>query len=138
MASKMAKSELKTKETDASVEDFLNSLTDDQQRADAFKVLEMFERITGERPKMWGPAIIGFGHRLLKYDSGRELDWMVTGFSPRKASLTLYGLDIGGSNAKLLDGLGKHKTGKGCLYIKRLTDIDERVLETMIAAALKK
>ena len=128
----MAKSELKTQETDASVDGFLNSL------ADAFRVLEMFRRVTGEEPKMWGPAIIGFGHRVLKYDSGRELDWMVTGFSPRKGNLTLYIHDSTGGSEDLMSQLGKHKTGKGCLYIKRLADIDETVVEQLIVRAVKR
>jgi len=85
---------------------------------------------------MWGSAIIGFGSTVLKYDSGRELDWMKIGFSPRKDSLTLYGLSI--STSDLLTKLGKYKTGKGCLYIKRLSDVDQKVLEQMIMAALKK
>ena len=138
MASKMAKSELKTKETEASVEDFLNSLTDDQKRADSFKVLEMFKRVTGERPKMWGPAIIGFGHRVLKYDSGRELDWMICGFSPRKSDLTLYINDSTGGSDDLLAKLGKHKTGKVCLYIKRLSDVDESVVEQLIRRSFER
>ena len=86
----MPKAELKTQLTDASVEDFLNSLENPVRRADGFRVLEMFKRVTGEEPKMWGPAIVGFGHSVLKYESGREMDWMEAAFSPRKANLTLY------------------------------------------------
>lgn len=134
----MAKAELKTKLTDESVEAFLNSVADEQQRADAFRVLEMFKRVTGEEPEMWGTAIIGFGHRVLKYESGRELDWMVTGFSPRKGNLTLYINDSTGGSADLMEKLGKHKTGKGCLYIKKLADVDESVVEQLIARSVER
>src|SRR5690606_22864848 len=86
----MAKVEMKTKETDASVEDFLNAIENETRRADGFRVLEMYKRVTGEEPKMWGPAIIGFGNSKLKYPDGREIDWMLAAFSPRKQNLTLY------------------------------------------------
>ena len=132
----MAKAELKTKKTGDSVEAFLAKLADRAQREDARELVTIMSRLTGDEPKMWGPAIIGFGSTVLKYDSGRELDWMKIGFSPRKDSLTLYGLSIATSD--LMDKLGKHKTGKGCLYIKRLSDVDQKVLEQMIKAALKK
>ncbi|MGH7783183.1 MAG: DUF1801 domain-containing protein, partial [Candidatus Binatia bacterium] len=88
----MTKAELKTKANDSSVEEFLNAISDEQKRADSFRLLEIFGKVTGERPKMWGPSIIGFGERRLKYESGRELDWMIVGLSPRKTNLTLYGL----------------------------------------------
>ena len=133
----MAKVELKTQETDASVEDFLNSVQDEGRRADAFQALEIFKRITGEKPKLWGPAIIGFGRQHLKYESGRELEWMLTGFSPRKANLTLYIMDGFTKYDEYLAKLGKHKTGVSCLYIKRLSDIDQKILEQMIADSLK-
>ena len=132
----MAKAELKTKKTGDSVEAFLAKVADPQQREDAGELVEIMSRLSRDEPKMWGPAIIGFGSTVVKYDSGRELDWMKIGFSPRKDSLTLYGLSIATSD--LLDKLGKHKTGKGCLYIKRLSDVDQKVLEQMIKAALKK
>jgi hypothetical protein len=132
----MAKADLKTKKTDASVEAFLNSIDDEQQREDSFEIVEVMRRLSGDEPKMWGAAIVGFGNRTLKYDSGRELDWMEIGFSPRKANLTLYvGAGSGKYNA-LLAKLGKYKTGKGCLYIKRLSDVDEGVLEELIASSL--
>lgn len=134
----MAKVELKTKQTDDSVTDFLNSVADDERRTDAFRLLEMFIRITGDEPKMWGPAIIGFGHRVLKYDSGRELDWMVTGFSPRKANLSLYVLCGAPKEEEQLAKLGKYKNGVSCLYIKRLADIDEKVLESLIKGSVAK
>ena len=133
----MPKAELKTKETDASVPKFLNSISDEQQRADALKIVETMRRITGEQPRMWGPSIVGFGSERLKYASGRELDWMKVGFSPRKANLTLYGLIGSAKQAKLLEKLGEHTTGKGCLYIKRLSDVDENVLEKLVSGAMK-
>lgn len=133
----MAKAELKTKVNDGSVVDFLNSIADEQKRIDSFKLVTILQKITGEKPKMWGPAIIGFGERRLKYNSGRELDWMVVGLSPRKANLTLYGLFGSSEQNALLEKLGKHSTGKGCLYIKHLSDIDEKVLEKLIKAAFK-
>ena len=128
----MAKAELKTQLTDASVEDFLNSLENPVRRADSFRVLEMFKRITGEEPKMWGPAIVGFGHSVLKYDSGREMDWMEAAFSPRKANLTLYVICDSPKQPELLAKLGKHTTSAACLYVKRLSDVDEKVLEDVI------
>ena len=133
----MAEAKNKTQLTDASVADFLNSLADEQQRADSFAVVEMMQRVTGDEPKMWGPAIIGFGMRHLVYESGREMDWMVIGFSPRKGKITLY-VGIGGTQDgttnydDLLARLGKHKTGKGCLYVNRLSDVDPTVLEQII------
>jgi hypothetical protein len=136
IAPDMAKAELKTKETGASVDAFMDGIADVQQRADSRAVAEIMQRLTGEKPKMWGPAIIGFGSTTLKYDSGRELDWMKIGFSPRKGNLTLYGLLS--ENEKHLAKLGKHTTGKGCLYIKRLEDIDLNILEKMITATLSR
>lgn len=124
--------ELKTKKTEASVEKFINSVPDEQKRKDAFIILEMMKKASGEEPKMWGSSIIGFGNIRLKYDSGRELDWMRMGFSPRKQNLTFY-IGIGGGNFEpLLKKLGKYKTGKGCLYINRLADVDTKVLLEMI------
>jgi hypothetical protein len=134
----MAKNELKTQKTEASVEGFLNSIADEQKRADSFVVADMMSQLTGAPPKMWGPAIVGFGSRVLKYDSGRELDWMQIGFSPRKANLTFY-IGIGEATGieDLLGKLGKHTTGKGCLYVKRLSDVDPGVLKKLIATTLK-
>ena len=133
----MAKAELKTKETGASVEDFLNSVENDVRRADAFRVLEMFERITGEQPKMWGPAIVGFGDRKYKYPDGREIDWMTTAFSPRKQNLTLYVICDSPKQPELLAKLGKYTSSVSCLYIKRLSDVDENVLEKLVKDAVK-
>ena len=135
----MAKAEIKTKVNDASVEGFLNGVSDEQQRADAFTVLEMMKRITGEEPKMWGTSIVGFGEHTYKSPAtGREVDWMKIGFSPRKANLTLYVLNQTAKQAKVLEKLGKHKTGKGCLYIKRLSDVDNEVLKQVIASGWEK
>jgi hypothetical protein len=135
----MAKAEIKTKETDASVDEFLNGVADEQQREDSYKVLEMMRRATGDEPKMWGAAIIGFGNRVYTSPAtGREVDWMKIGFSPRKGNLTLYVLNNSEKQEPLLEKLGKHKRGKGCLYVKRLSDVDEKVLEKLIATACKK
>jgi len=135
----MAKAEIKTKETDASVEDFLNGVADEQQRDDAREIIRMMTKTTGDKPKMWGAAIIGFGNRVYTSPTtGREVDWMKIGFSPRKGNLSLYVLNGAPKQAELLEKLGKHKTGKGCLYVKKLADVDERILEKVIAAACKK
>jgi len=124
--------ELKTKENDASVEDFLNGVDDEQKRADCWKIADLMKKATGAEPKMWGASIVGFGSRTVKYSTGRELEWLIIGFSPRKQNLTLY-LSIGGGwNEGLLSKLGKHKTGKGCLYFKKLSDVDENILTEMI------
>ena len=128
----MAKAELKTKKTKASVKDFLSALKDEQQRKDSLLVARMMEKATGDKPEMWGPSIVGFGHVTLRYPSGRELDWMKIGFSPRKQNLTLYVLNGSKEQIELLKKLGKHKTGKGCLYINRLADVDTNVLEKII------
>lgn len=133
----MAKAELKTRETNASVEDFLNGIAEPQKREDAIAVCEMMKRMSGEKPKMWGPSIVGFGSTQLKYPSGRELDWMRIGFSPRKANLTLYLTDGVQRHPDLLQKLGKYKTGVGCLYIKALSDIDIGILEKLIEGSLK-
>lgn len=131
----MAKYEPKTRETDASVEEFLNSIENKERRDDGFRVLEMFARLTGEKPKMWGPAIVGFGKFLLKYADGRELDWPAVAFSPRKQNLTLYVRPGTEKQKQLLEKLGKHSISLSCLYIKRLSDVDVKVLEKIIADA---
>jgi hypothetical protein len=131
----MAKVELKTKLNESSVEGFLNSVEDEEKRADCFRVLELMTKVTGEEPKMWGPSIVGFGSTHLKYDSGRELDWMLAGFSPRKANITLYIMDCFERYGDLMSNLGKYKTGKSCLYIKRLDDIDIKVLGELISSS---
>lgn len=133
----MAKAELKTKKTEASVEVFFDGIADETVRDDSRKIAELMQKATSAKPKMWGANIIGFGERLLKYESGRELDWMEIGFSPRKANLTLY-LNLGDEwDANLLADLGKHKLGKGCLYFKRLSDVNEEVLEKLIEKSVE-
>ena len=111
---------------------FLNKIEDEKKRADSFKIVEIMTRLSGEEPKMWGDSIIGFGIYTYKYASGREGDWFVMGFSPRKQSITLYLMSGFGRMDDFLSRLGKHKTGKGCLYVKRLSDIDENVLREMM------
>jgi len=132
----MAKVELKTKLNESSVEGFLNGVEDEERRADCFRVLELMKKVTGEEPKMWGPSIVGFGSTHLKYESGRELDWMLTGFSPRKANLTLYIMSGFSRYDELMARLGKYKTGKSCLYIKRLSDVDVNILEDLVASSI--
>jgi len=134
----MANYEPKTRETDASVEDFLRSLENVERQADGFRILEVFKRGTGEEPKMWGTAIIGFGHRVLKYGSGRELDWPITAFSQRKGNITLYVLNDSPKEPGLLEKLGKHKASGGCLHIKHFSDVNEKVLETLIKESVIK
>jgi hypothetical protein len=131
--------EIKTKPTTASVEDFINNVADEQKRKDSFAIMEMMKKATGEEPKMWGASIIGFGNvRYKSPATGREVDWLRIGFSPRKANLSLYlVLDIQ-VHAAALKKLGKHKTGVGCLYINKLEDIDLKVLKTIIDASLKR
>jgi hypothetical protein len=130
--------EIKTKENDASVEDFLNKVADENVRADCLKIVDLMKQATKAEPKMWGDSIVGFGKRTMKYSTGRELDWLIIGFSPRKQNLTLY-LNIGeGWNQDLLSKLGKHKTGMGCLYFKRLSDVDGKILKKLIDVSVKK
>ena len=133
----MAKYEPKTRETDGSIEDFLNSVENKERRDDGFRVLEMFTRLTGEKPKMWGPAIIGFGKVILEYSDGSEFDWPAVGFSPRKQNLTLYVRPGTEKQKELLEKLGKHSTSGSCLYIKRLSDVDAKVFEKIIADAYR-
>lgn len=128
--------ELKTRPTDASVEEFLNKVEDDKKRKDAFELLEIFKKVTGEEPKMWGDSIVGFGTYVYKYASGRTAEWMECGFSPRKQNLTVYIMTGFDGFGEALSKLGKHKTGKSCLYIKKLKDIDQAVLEKMIAESI--
>lgn len=129
--------ENKTKPTKVSVTDFINSIDDSQKRADARKVAAMMRRATGKRAKMWGASIVGYGTYHYKYDSGREGDFMITGFSPRKQALTVYILAGFRNYGTLMKKLGKHETGKSCLYIKRLSDVDEKVLERLINKSVK-
>lgn len=132
----MAKAELKTKPTSVEVSDYLATLKDDGQRSDSEALIALMEEHSGMPPRMWGKSMIGFGETVLKYASGRELDWFRCGFAPRKGMLSIYlSCDIKQHQA-LLDRLGKHKTGVGCLYIKRLSDVDAKVLEKMVKVAV--
>ena len=129
--------EPKTKPTQASVKEFLNQLPDKERRDDCIAVAKMMEEITGEKPKMWGPSIVGFGTWHYKYASGREGDWPIAAFSPRKKDLTIY-LTVGfEKNADLIKQLGKHSTGKSCLYIKRLSEIHIPTLKKLIKTSTK-
>jgi Domain of unknown function (DU1801) len=124
--------ELKTKKTELSVQSFLKKIPEEQKRKDAQVILDLMEKATKAKPKMWGTAIIGFGDNRLKYESGRELDWFIIGFSPRKQNFALY---ISGAvdNKTLLNKLGKYKTGKGCLYLNKLEEVNLPVLKEIIA-----
>lgn len=129
---------IKTKPTTLSVEDFINTLADEQKRKDSFIILKIMEKATKEEPKMWGNSLIGFGDkRYTSPATGREVDWFSIGFAPRKANLSLHlGINITAYN-ELLEKLGKYKTGPGCLYIKKLEDIDLKVLEKVIKETVK-
>ena len=131
--------EIKTKPTAGSVVDFINSIMDEQKRKDSFVLLEMMKKATGEEPVLWSSSIIGFGNKRYKSSAtGREVDWLLIGFSPRKANLSLY-ISVGiKEHAAALKKLGKHKTGVGCLYINKLEDVDLNVLESMITASLNR
>ena len=129
--------ELKTKLNDSSVTEFLNGINDEEKRADSFEILKLMRQVTKEEPKMWGTSIIGFGHTHYIYESGREGDWFITGFSPRKHNLTLYVMGSFAPHTELLEKLGKHKTGVGCLYINKLQDVDIKVLKELIKQSVK-
>ena len=126
-------SELKTKKTDASVEEFLNSVEHDRRREESFVILELMREATGEEPSMWGTNIVGFGSYQYKYASGREGVWFLTGFSPRKRHMTLYIMSGFDEYESILENLGKYRTGKSCLYINKLADIDLQVLGELVA-----
>lgn len=130
--------ELKTKVNDASVTDFLNSVPQETKRNDSFKLLGIFEKITGEKAKMWGTSIVGFGQYHYKSErSSQEGDWPLTGFSPRKQNISLYIMSGFEGTEKLLEKLGKHKKSVGCLYINKLEDVDEKVLKELIEQSYK-
>lgn len=137
LAKEATMAELKTTANDGDVEAFLASISDAARQADARAVCARMARVTGEPPVMWGASIVGFGSRHLVYDSGRELDWMVVGFSPRKAATTLYLPGPVEAYADELGRLGTHTTGKGCLYIKKLSDVDESVLDALVARSYR-
>ncbi len=127
--------QIKTKPTSLSVEDFINSIPDEQKRKDSLVILKLMEKAMKTKPKMWGSSMIGFGDvRYKSPTSGREVDWFKIGFSPRKANLSLHLIDLQ-RHADALKKLGKYKTGTGCLYIVKLEDVDVKILEKMIAAA---
>jgi hypothetical protein len=130
--------EIKTKQTSASVDSFIDSIPDEQKRKDSQVILKMMEKATKEKPKMWGSSMIGFGNvRYKSPASGREVDWFKIGFSPRKANLSLHLIIDMKKHADILSKLGKHKPGGGCLYINKLEDVDMKVLEKIIGMAAK-
>ena len=129
--------ELKTKRTDESVEDFLNRIPDAERREDCLAIAKLMEEVTGHKPEMWGPSIVGFGSYHYKYASGHEGEWPVTGFSPRKKDLTLYLMMGFEKHHELMKQLGKHSVGKSCLYIKRLSDIHVPTLKKLIKASVR-
>ena len=129
---------LKTKPNSASVTDFLNRITDEQKRQDSFTILEIMKTASGSEPRMWGDSIVGFGAYHYLYASGREGDWFLTGFSPRKQNLTLYIMPGFDNYDSLLRKLGKHKIGKSCLYINKLEDVDRSVLKELVVKAVQK
>jgi hypothetical protein len=138
MAEKKSKLvEIKTKQNEASVDEFINQVTNEQKRNDCYAIIELMKQATGEEPKMWGSSLIGFGNRRYKSpNTGREVDWLVIGFSPRKANISLYlSMDISQHNS-LLEKLGKYKTGVGCLYINKLSDVDIQVLRQIVMASV--
>lgn len=127
----------KTRPTRASVTAFMAAIGDEQMRSDAKKVAAMMRRATGKRARMWGPGIVGYGSYHYRYESGREGDFLITGFSPRKRALTIYIMCGFNRFQGLMSKLGKYKTGKSCLYVKRLADVDETVLEQLIHESVR-
>ena len=128
--------EIKTKKTGASVADFVNSIPEAQKREDCLAIARMMQAATNAEPKMWGPSIVGFGLCRWIYPNGKEMDWMQIAFSPRKANITLY-LTEEVLNSDLMEKLGKNKCGKGCLYIKKLSDVDVPTLKKLIQATVR-
>jgi len=122
-----------TRPTDADVEAYLASVSDERRRADAAEALALMREVTGAEPRMWGTSLIGFGRQPYRTADGKEREWFAVGLAPRKAALTLYGLTYYGSNDDLLARLGPHTTGKGCLYVKRLDAVDRDVLTELVA-----
>ncbi len=130
--------ELKTKATAQNPKDFLNTIEPEQKKKDSFTLLEMFQRVTGEKAVMWGTSIVGFGMYHYKSErSSQEGDWPLVGFSPRKQNLTLYIMHGNNDNQELLKKLGKHKASGGCLYLNKLSDVDEKVLTQLIEASFR-
>jgi hypothetical protein len=128
--------ELKTKPNLADVEEFLAAVEDEKKRQDSFTILNLMKEVTGKEPQMWGSSIIGFGRYHYKYASGREGEWFLTGFAPRKQNLTLYIMSGFGRYEALLGGLGKFKTGKSCLYVKKIEDIDLPTLKKLVKESI--
>lgn len=134
----MPTAELKTKKNDASVKKFLDSIADETKRADAYTLLDMMQKTTKQAPKMWGGAIVGFGdYHYISERTGREGDWFITGFSPRKANLTVYGMSGGWEKYPEIKNLGKYTLGVGCLYIKKLDDVHLPTLRKLVAQSVK-
>jgi hypothetical protein len=129
-------SDLKTQRNDGDVVQFLQSVENQRRKEDAFTILDLMKEVIGEEPKMWGKSIIGYGEYHYKYESGREGDWFLAGFSPRKQNLTLYIMDGFAEYDDLMSKLGKHKTGKSCLYINKLADVDLGVLKELVAKSV--
>jgi hypothetical protein len=129
--------ELKTKLNDGDVHAFLNSISDEKKRQDSFAILKLMQEATNAKPKMWGDSIVGFGSYHYKYASGREGDWFLAGFSPRKQNLTLYIMPGFEKYETLLNKLGKHSTGKSCLYIKKIEDVDLDVLKELVERSVQ-
>jgi hypothetical protein len=129
--------ELKTKMNDQSVDGFLNRIEDDKKRQDSYKILQLMKDATQAEPKMWGDSVVGFGNYHYKYASGREGDWFLAGFSPRKQNLTLYIMSGFDGYDDLMQRLGKYKTGKACLYVKNLDDVDQGVLKQLIEQSVQ-
>jgi hypothetical protein len=129
--------DLKTVPTHASVDMFLTGIADEKKRADCYRILEMMKKATRAEPKMWGTSIVGFGKYHYLYESGREGDWFIAGFSPRKQNLTLYMMGGFDQFPDLMEKLGKYSTGKGCLYINRLEDVNIQVLKKLISESVK-
>jgi hypothetical protein len=129
--------ELKTKRNQGNVQAFLNSVPDEKKRQDSFTILELMRQVTGKEPEMWGDSIVGFGSYHYKYESGRESDWFLTGFSPRKQNITLYIMAGFDEYDKFLNKLGKHTTGKSCLYVKKIEDVDADVLKELVRQSVE-
>ena len=130
-------SDLKTKQNNGDVQAFLNTLAEGQRKVDSLRIVEIMEEVSGFKPQMWGDSIIGFGSYHYKYASGREGDWFLCGFSPRKQALTLYIIAGFEQYEDLLQKLGKFKTGKSCLYVKKLEDIDQEVLKQLVKLSVE-
>jgi len=133
----MTKYEQKTKETDQSVIEFIEAVDSPKKREDAYRLVEIFEKTSGYEAKMWGPSIIGFGSYHYKYESGHEGDAPLVGFSPRKAKISLYFAPGDTEREKLLERFGKHTSGKGCVYINKLADVEEDVLKELITQSIQ-